>query len=379
MILSAPALFASNKEPNPWLQVHSTHFTVITDAGDKKGKEVALRFEQMRAVFAGLFSKDHLNQPLPLTILAFKDEQSYYRLAPLMHVSGKTEGMPINVPGFFLPGGDQDFIALNLSQGESWRAVASDFAHMLLEYNYPPVQRWFDEGMDEYFGSIRVDNTQVQIGGDPELIAAAIQNQTASTGNAPETHAAKSFTELLETENWIPIPDLFTMEQEVPQAKESSTDETARSSLYKAESWMVVHYLIHEKRLPDTGAYFGAVMLQHLPADEAIEKAYGVTTLQFERAVKDYFHSLAALQTEVDTSRSNSANAAITPEPYQYPALVKPDDSTITADPYPEADARALYAEIQIRIPDRRDQGLLALHNLATTPTPAEIRMEAAN
>ncbi|MGC2612238.1 MAG: hypothetical protein WA320_19350, partial [Candidatus Sulfotelmatobacter sp.] len=35
-------------EQSPWLEIHSTHFTVITDAGEKKGKEVALRFEQMR-------------------------------------------------------------------------------------------------------------------------------------------------------------------------------------------------------------------------------------------------------------------------------------------------------------------------------------------
>ena len=50
-----------------WVEVHSTHFTVITDAGEKRGKEVALRFEQMRAVFAILLTKDRLNQPLPLT------------------------------------------------------------------------------------------------------------------------------------------------------------------------------------------------------------------------------------------------------------------------------------------------------------------------
>ena len=58
---------------------------------------------------------------------------------------------------------------LNLFEDESWRAVAHDFAHMLLNYNYPPAQGWFDEGLAEYFSSIRVDNKQVEIGGDPEL------------------------------------------------------------------------------------------------------------------------------------------------------------------------------------------------------------------
>ena len=64
---------------------------------------------------------------------------------------------------------------LNLFEEESWRAVAHDFADMLLNYNYPPAQGWFDEGLAEYFSSIHVDNRQVEIGGDPELRPAATQ------------------------------------------------------------------------------------------------------------------------------------------------------------------------------------------------------------
>ena len=131
---------------------------VITDAGEKKGKEVALRFEQMRAVFAILLMRDRLNEPVPLTILAFKNQT-----APLR------QGQPIGVPGFFLPGEDQNFIVLNLFEEEPWRAVAHDLAHVWLNYNYPPVQGWFDEGMAEYFSSIRVDDKKYEIGSDPEL------------------------------------------------------------------------------------------------------------------------------------------------------------------------------------------------------------------
>ena len=141
---SAPA-----SEPSSWLEIRSTHYTVITDAGEKKGKEVALRFEQMRAVFATLLMRDRLNEPVPLTILAFRNDKSYYQSAPLR------QGQPIDVPGFFLPGEDQNFIVLNLFEEESWRAVAHDFAHLLLNYNYPPAAGWFDEGLAEYFSSIR--------------------------------------------------------------------------------------------------------------------------------------------------------------------------------------------------------------------------------
>src|SRR6202051_2918292 len=97
--ISAPAA-----EQSPWLEIHSTHYTVITDAGEKKGREIALRFEQMRAVFATLLMKERLNEPLPLTILAFKSDKTYYQSAPMR------QGQPIGRPGFFLPGEDKNYI-----------------------------------------------------------------------------------------------------------------------------------------------------------------------------------------------------------------------------------------------------------------------------
>src|SRR5271168_2553755 len=187
-------------EQSPWLEIHSTHFTVITDAGEKKGKEVALRFEQMRAVFAVLLMKDRLNEPLPLTILAFKNDKNYYLTAPLRQ-GQSVNAQPIDVPGFFLPGEDQNFIVLNLLQEESWRAVAHDFAHLLLNSNYPEARAWFDEGLTEYFSSIRVDDKKYEIGGDPELRAAGVGN------------ASKSLTELLSSQPWLALTDLLMMKQ----------------------------------------------------------------------------------------------------------------------------------------------------------------------
>jgi hypothetical protein len=351
----------------PWLEIHSAHFTVITDAGDKRGREVALRFEQMRAVFATLLGKDRLGQPLPLTIFAFKNDKTYYQLAPLLHVPGNTQGQPIDVPGFLLHGEDQDFIALNLLEPEPWRAVAHDFAHMLLNYNYPPAQGWFDEGLAEYFSSIRVDDRQVEIGGDPE--------STGQIGNQHDTNPAQSLAELLGAEAWIPIPDLFAMKHDT-----LTYNEDTHHTLYYAESWIVMHYLLHEKKLPETGAYFGLVLNQHVPVEDAIHQAYGMTSAQLEQAVKDYFHAQSPLITALDSAHRQSAPAtgAAGPEQaYRFPAPVGPEDSAITSKPMPETDARALYAGVQIRIPERREAGLKELEQLATAPTLADIKSEA--
>jgi hypothetical protein len=357
MLLGVLAMSAHAAEPSPWLEIHSTHFTVITDAGEKKGKEVALRFEQMRAVFATLLMKDRLNEPLPLTILAFKNDKDYYQSAPLY------QGQPISVPGFFVPGQDQNFIVLNLFEEESWRAVAHDFAHLVLNYNYPPVEGWFDEGLAEYFSSIRIDNKQVEIGGDPELSNVftqdLLQNQK-ETRNPP-----KSLTELLSGQVWLTLPDLLTMKHDT-----STYTEATHHTLFYAQSWITIHYLLHEKKLPETGAYFDLVENQRVPVEEAIQKAYGITPVQFDQAVKSYFHSLTPLFTALDASKQSNPLPPVQPQIYQFPAPVKPEDSAIIPKPMREADARALMAEVKTRVPDRRAVGLQELQTLATAPEP---------
>jgi hypothetical protein len=341
-------------EPSPWLEIHSTHFTVITDAGEKKGKEVALRFEQMRAIFAVLLMKQRLNEPLPLTILAFKDDKDYYQSAPLR------QGQPIGVPGFFLPGDDQNFIVLNAQQEESWRAVSHEFAHLLLNYNYPEVQGWFDEGLAEYFGSIRLDDKKYEIGGDPELRSAL------------GSDSQKSLTELLGGQNggqsWLALPALLTTKPDNSNYSESTHD-----TLFYAQSWMTMHYLLHEKKLPETGTYFDLVENQHAPVEEAVQKAYGMTTAQFDQAVKDYFHSLAPLFLALDVSKQPGSHPNM-PQVYEAAEIVGPSDSAITSKFLAEADARATVDDVKIRIPDRREAALQELQTLATAPSPAQAK-----
>jgi hypothetical protein len=365
VILAAPAPAA---EPSPWLEIHSTHYRVITDAGEKKGKEVALRFEQMRAIFATLLMKERLNEPVPLTILAFRNDKNYYQTAP------QHQGQPIEAPGFFLPGEDQNFIVLNLFEEESWRAVAHDFAHLLLNYNYPAKADgsspgWFDEGLAEYFSSIRLDDKKYEIGGDPEL--APVFTQDLLENQRETRNPPKSLVELLSGQVWLTLPDLLTMKHDT-----STYTEGTHHTLFYAQSWMTMHYLLHEKKLPETGTYFDLVENQHVPVEQAIEKAYGVSSGQFDLAVKAYFHSpaLQPLFLALDASKQPGTQPN-PPQVYDFPEIVKPEGSAITAKAIPEVDARALTAEVKIRVPDRHAVALQELQALATAPNPAPARV----
>lgn len=82
----------------PWVEIKSPHFSVVTDAGEKRGREVATRFEQMRAVYAALMVKAKVNIPIPLQIVAFRNTKEFRQFAPLWH------GKPTQLAGLFQPG-----------------------------------------------------------------------------------------------------------------------------------------------------------------------------------------------------------------------------------------------------------------------------------
>jgi tetratricopeptide (TPR) repeat protein len=342
-------LRAEKKEHEaPWIRVSSAHFSVLTDAGEKKGREVAVRFEQMRAEFAQLLMRRQLKTPVPVEIIALKGDDEYARVAPAYAASA---------PGFFLRGDDGSYVVLNLFRDDGWRAVSNDYAHLLLNYNYPPTQSWFDEGLAEYYSSLELDDTQAWIGGDPEMPAAP--RESLPGHQALPRDVAKSLTELLNGPVWLGIPDLFTMRHDTPISPGAS-----HSTLFYAQSWIVVHYLVNQNKLPETGTYFDLVENQTLPVEQAIKQAYGMSAEQFGQAVKDYFHSIEPkLQAPPTADRSRAAGELL-----QFPAPVTADVVGTSRQDMLEADGDALLAELEIRIPEHRDDAVKRLNSILSDP-----------
>jgi len=57
-----------------WVEVTSPHFSVATDGGEKRARDVAMRFEQMRTAFGVIFKKVSVNTA-PLQIIAFRNSK----------------------------------------------------------------------------------------------------------------------------------------------------------------------------------------------------------------------------------------------------------------------------------------------------------------
>ena len=332
-----PAQESKKSQEPKWSRISSLHFAVLTDAEEKKGFEVALRLEQLRALCGQLLLHNKLSMPEPLDVVAFKSYAEYAQVAPAK------DGQPISAQGFFLPGDDRNYIVLNLADDESWLSVRREFAQVFLNYNYPPTQAWFDEGFARYFSSARVDDYYAAIGSD-----------------------SGSLIETLNAQPWQPIPALFALRPAAARQLKGP-----QQAMFIAQSWIVMHYLLKQEKLPETGTYFGLVEVQGVPVEQAIQKAYGMTADQFEQAVKTYFHSLGSIPAKPEGK--SKAAAALPVGAWQVPVAVGPGDVGSSRAEVKLAQAQALVSEVMARVPEHREAAINQLNSLVDQPVTESV------
>jgi Flp pilus assembly protein TadD len=250
---AGPVVFAA--EPQ-WIEVKSPNFSVVTDAGEKRGREVAMRFEQMRAVYGILITKAKVNLPIPLQIVAFRNTKEMRQVAPLFN------GKPTEVAGLFQGGQDRSFIMLDMSVENPYSIVFHEYAHQLLNGNITaPIDPWFEEGFAEYFSSIEVDNKEARVGKIPLV----------------EYQILREF-------GVMKIADLFRVRQNSSTYNESGDH---RSTFY-AESGMLTHYIYDNQLLSKVGDYFELVVNKRVPVENAIQQAFGMSAPQFDKVLYNY-------------------------------------------------------------------------------------------
>ncbi|MGA8298788.1 MAG: tetratricopeptide repeat protein [Terriglobales bacterium] len=339
------------KDESKWIEVHTAHFSVITDGGEKRGREVALRMEQMRGVFGQLVAKPKLNMSVPITVIALKSDSQYGAIAPNKLSFAES---------FYVPGYDRVYIVLNLFELEPWRGIAHALGHYFLNYNYPPVQGWFDEGLAEYFGAVQIDK-EVNIGGDPEL--APEWHEDIFFNMVRDPNVPQSLTQMASSPVWISMTDLFTMKHD-----SSGRNEGSHNTMYYAQAWLVMHYMIDKNKLPEVGTYFDLVQNKKVPVDKAITQAFDMTPDQLEDAVKKYLESMSTLGIALDQSKKPNGSMGTVMQPNHFPVPVDADELGAAVTALPEPKAKAILGDMMVRIPDHRLQALNDLKKLASDP-----------
>lgn len=194
-----------------WTSVRSKNFLLVGNASEKDIRRVATRLEQFREVFSRLFTTMNVNSPIPTTVVVFKNDDSYRPFKPNE-----------NTAGYFQAGQDVNYITLKLTndqriEQDPFTVIFHEYTHLLVKNTSGNVPTWFDEGLAEYYSTFSITDDQKVVMGRP----------------------IASHVYLLREKNMLPLRTLFQVDLKSPHYNERD-----KQSIFYAESWALIHYLI---------------------------------------------------------------------------------------------------------------------------------------
>ncbi|HET7106708.1 MAG TPA: hypothetical protein VFI38_07850 [Candidatus Acidoferrum sp.] len=216
LCLAALALACPFSAPakDAWIEVLSPHFKVVSNAGENQARKIADQFEQFREVFHTAFPKLRVDLGKPLVIFAVKNEDTLKLLLPgYWEVKGR-----MHPAGIFSPGEARHYVAVrtDIETDNPYEVVYHEYTHAVMSLNFQGLPIWLGEGLAEYFGNSTIHEKEVEI------------------GKIPPSHL-----QVLQTSRLIPIDALLQADATSPYYNEQN-----RASVFYAESWAIVHYLL---------------------------------------------------------------------------------------------------------------------------------------
>lgn len=258
LFLTISSLSVSAKDE--WLQVRSKNFNLIGNASDKDIRKVATRLEQFRETFRQLFNKVNLSSPIQTNVIVFKSESAYKPFKP-KRADGKIDNF---VAGYFQPGEDVNYITLS-TEGEdadTFGTIFHEYVHFMVDTNFgkSEVPPWFNEGLAEYYQTFAIE-----------------EDQKVKLGLPQNEHLY-----LLQQTQLIPLETLFKISNFALHQQGNHS-----RSIFYAESWALIHYLIQSGKSEGLGKFLDFSM-KNIPQEKAFQDAFQTTYEQMEKDLKKY-------------------------------------------------------------------------------------------
>ena len=237
-----------------WVSVRTKNFFMLGNASEKDIRKVGLKLEQFREVFTRLFPRMKFNTPVPTTVVVFKSDSSY---GPF-----KTRA---NTAGYFQPGPDVNYITLTteLRGGQDpFNVIFHEYTHLLVENTFESAPVWFNEGLAEYYSTFSItDDQKIRLG--------------TPIGN----HVF-----LLRESKMLPLRTLFEVDYKSPHYNESK-----KSSIFYAQSWALMHYLIIGKagKVEQLGKFIN-LLAAKIPMEQAFQQAFETSFEAMEKDLREY-------------------------------------------------------------------------------------------
>jgi hypothetical protein len=246
------AVCASSAQAQQWVWVRSNNYTIITDASEADGRQVALRLEEMRTAYSAIFHRqDRMSTPATAVVFATKNADSVASLGRDLKAAAVGEPRVYRgVERWFL-NGIQLAASGSLVEGAHNDAALRQVALMLLDNNYPRTPAWFDAGLAEYLAALQVEKENLVLGRVP-----------ARSGATPD----------------IPLERLL----------ETNGAPAGEQAAFRRKAWLVVHWILTNGRLPDAGRYFDLVVNKGAGPREACLRAFSMSPEEWDKELAAY-------------------------------------------------------------------------------------------
>jgi len=190
------------------------HFKVISNAGENQARKIADQFEQFREVFHNAFPKLRVDLGKPLVIFAGKKRR--HPETPSARVLG--DKGRLHPAGIFMPGEARHYVAVrtNIDADNPYEVVYHEYTHAIMDRNFQGLPVWLGEGLAEYFANSAIHDKEVEIG-----------------------KISPYHLQVLQSTRLIPVDALMQAGADSPYYNEQN-----RATVFYAESWAIVHYLL---------------------------------------------------------------------------------------------------------------------------------------
>ena len=243
LISSLPLLAAEQ-----WVKLTTPHFELFTDAGEKKGREAILYFEQVRGFFLEASPSKHVPE-FPVRIVAFRGEKQYqpYRINDF-------------AIAYYTQSRSRDYIVMQDISAEHYPVAIHEYTHLIIKHTGLKIPIWMNEGWADLYSTLKP------------------QGKKAVMGDILPGRAVT-----LLTSPWIPLEVLTSVDHGSPLYNERN-----KAGMFYAESWALMHMLYFSPDYRPNFAKFVMALNAGKSAGEAAQAAYQKQLWEVETDFRAY-------------------------------------------------------------------------------------------
>ena len=267
-----------------WVEAKSENFIFYGDASPKRAQKILGELEEYRALLFQFYSIGVETEPVPVRIYATKSSND------IEDMTGS-----VNAAGVYTTRREAPLFILNIKGGFHDKSQAKTIAlheythHILSQYTDQMYPRWVNEGMAEYLSTFRAsDKGIVQIG-------------------LPREGRAYSLAAF----EWMDWDILTGSIRRYPYGNSGGRRSEAFQSLFYAQSWLAVHYMLsHEELTPKLNEYVAGIP-RATDAKVFFTETFGMTPDEFGEKLRAYYKKNSYPGVRI-TMREGLAKTAVT-------------------------------------------------------------------